>query len=312
MRRASLIAIAAAALLQFAAATPQKAREPFKIRIPVRPQNGAGTLRARDFTVTLNGDKVKVVGARTPHDEQIILLVLDLSETLAEAEAAKEALTESIHHLPAHTYVAVLRAQDGPTVLADPTTDRDVLTGAINATPVTGRAALLDTLDAIESLADSITDASGVRAAVLYVTDSDVRNYREDLTNPIVNSSDPHDLSRRFPEALVEEKIDKMAAMMAVRSTPLFIVHLKYRQSKLNAAYQSGLKTLADALGGSSYFCASIAEIPSAMNAAFSMIGSEYLVTVTTAKRLPSAFPVRLEADGAFLIHRGRLVLPRR
>ena len=298
----------AAVLLQLAAAAPPpKAREPVKIRIPVRPQDGSAALRTRDFTARLNGVKARVVGAKTPKDDQMILVVLDLSEDLAEAEVAKQALISAIGDLPPQTYVSVLRAQDGPTVLVDPTADRKAVAKAIEEDPVTGRAALLDTLDLVESLADSVSDASGVRVAVLYVTDSDVRNYREDLTNPVVNSSDPHDLSRRFPEALVEEKIDKMGSIIAARHTPLFIVHLKYRRSKINSAYQTGLKTLADSLGGSSYFCASISEIPSAIDSMIAAIGSEYLLTVTTAERLPSAFPVRVEAEGAFLVHRAKL-----
>ena len=40
---------------------------------------------------------------------------------------------------------------------------------------------------------------SPVRVSVLYITDGSIYSYREDYTNPVINESDPHDLSRRFP-----------------------------------------------------------------------------------------------------------------
>ena len=46
-----------------------------------------------------------------------------------------------------------------------------------------------------------------VRSAVLYITDSNIYNYREDYTNPVINYSDRGDLSRRFPEGLVREQV---------------------------------------------------------------------------------------------------------
>ena len=39
---------------------------------------------------------------------------------------------------------------------------------------------------------------SPVRVSVLYITDRNIYNYREDYTNPVINGSDPHDLSRVF------------------------------------------------------------------------------------------------------------------
>ena len=96
-----------------------------------------------------------------------------------------------------------------------------------------------------------------MRVAVFYITDSDPENYREDFTNPVINSSDTHDLSRKFPEALVQDKISKVAAVLAERQAPLFVVHLRYRSDRLGEAYQNGLKQLAEVTGGSAIFCRS-------------------------------------------------------
>ena len=72
---------------------------------------------------------------------------------------------------------------------------------------MSGKAGLLTTVDVIGRIADSMLKKSPVRVAILYITDGDVRNYREDFTNPVINSSDFNDMSRRFPETLVQEKI---------------------------------------------------------------------------------------------------------
>ncbi len=247
----------------------------------------------------------------------MILLVLDLAGDITDAQAAKDALIAAIEKLPASTFVALLRAQDGPAVLVDPTPDRAAMESAIQAYPVTGKAGLLDSVTSVETLAESIAKASNVRVATLFATDSDVRNYREDFANPVINSSDPHDLSRRFPEALIQDKIDKLEKAMAARETPLFIVHLRYRASTLNAAYQAGLKRLAETTAGWSSFCASPAEIPEAIEQAFAAISSQYMLTVGLPGKPPAALQIHVETRGADepsseLVYRARLLLRQR
>ena len=298
-----------------------KASELHAIRVSVRPQaEQRRILGADDFIVRLNGKAAPVLNAKTPRDSQMILLVLDLAGDMTDAQAAKDALISEIQMLPASTFVALIRAQDGPTVLVDPTAERSAVAEAIQANPVTGKAGLLDSLPSIESLAESISKASNVRIATLYVTDSDVRNYREDFANPVINSSDPHDLSRRFPEALIEDKIDKMEKAISARETPLFIVHVRYRTSTLNAAYQAGLKRLAEGTGGWSAFCASPAEIPQAILKAFSAISSQYVLTVGLPNRPPAAIQIHVETNvetqaeqpSGDIVYRTRLLIGQR
>ena len=255
-------------------------------------------LTSKDLTATLAGTASRVVDLKGPGDNLMIVAVLDLAGDLSLAEPAKEALATEIQKLPPRAAAAVMRAQDGPKVLADPGSDRTVAMTAVRDLPVSGKAGLLDTVETVAKLADSILAKSGVRVAVLYVTDSDVENYREDFTNPVINSSDTHDLSRRFPEALIQDKISKLDAALAERQAPVFVVHLRYRSDRLGEAYQNGLKQLAEVTGGTAIFCRSSEEIADAIHRAVGLITSSYSVTVALPEHVPKSFQVQLEAAG--------------
>ncbi|HYM09958.1 MAG TPA: hypothetical protein VEU62_04465 [Bryobacterales bacterium] len=285
------------------------------IRVPVwveSRENDSDTapLAAKNIRATLDGHSAPIVVVRGPGDDLMLLIVLDLTGDLSLVEPAKKALQEEIGKLPPNAFAGLLRAQDGPRVLADPTPDRHALAEQIENLPVSGKAGLLDTVDVTEGIADSILIKSTVRVAVLYVTDSDIRNYREDFINPVINSSDTHDLSRRFPDALIQEKISKLSAGLSSRQTPLFIVHLQYSSEQLNEAYQNGLKQLAEVTGGSSSFCQSTAEIPAAIQRIFALILSQYSVTLALPERAGKSVQVELQAgDNRPLNYRTRFVL---
>ncbi len=291
---------------------------PSAIHLALRPAAPSEQiLSARDFRVLINGKAAAVLNAKTPRDGQMILLVLDLTGDVTDAQAAKDALAVELEQLTGSSVVAVIRAQDGPTVLVDPTANRAPVTDAIQNYPVSGKAGLLDVLPSVATLADNIAKAANVRIATLYVTDSNVRNYREDFANPVINSSDPHDLSRRFPEALIQEKIDKLAKTIASSEAPIFIVHLRYQTTTLNAAYQGGLKRLAESTAGWSIFCASPAEIPQAIHEAFLNISTEYSLTVGLPGRAASALQIRIEPGppsgySGDMVYRARLLLKKR
>jgi hypothetical protein len=192
----------------------------------------------------------------------MLLVVLDLAGDLSLVDPAREALIDGIRKLPANTYVGLLRAQDGLRVLVDPGPNREPVLEAIRGLSISGHAALLDTVETAAQLGDNILSKAKVRLAVLYVTDSSIANYREDYTNPVVNASDSRDMSRRFPEGLVKEKIQQLHARLKESSSPLFVVHLNYQNDRLSDAYQTGLLELATATGGGAEFCRSVADIP--------------------------------------------------
>jgi hypothetical protein len=283
------------------------------IHIPVWAQAEAGTpapkLDREGIKVTVGGKAVQPAGVLGPDDDLVVLMVADLAGDVTLAETAKTALNERIEGLPANTMVGLLRAQDGLRVLVDATVDRAPVKAAIQSLPVSGKAGLLESVTTTGTLGDAILAKARVRLAVLYITDSDVSNYREDFTNPTINYSDSGDISRRFRDGLVRERISKLDAALATVESPLFIVHLAYRTDTLNQAYQTGLMTLAATTGGASYFCRSQAEISETIGRVFETIRSHYSVKVPLPASNSAAVDVEVASPGQTLNWRNRFAL---
>jgi hypothetical protein len=91
--------------------------------------------------------------------------------------------------------------------------------------------------------------------------------------------------------------------------TPLFVVHLKYSNERLNEAYQSGLLEVANATGGSAVFCRSNAEIPQAIASTVAAIAGQYQLTVQLPPNIPKTVSVNLTSSVAPLSHRTLYVL---
>lgn len=283
---------------------------PAHIRIPVWVEPGGG---AAGFRATLSGSASRILATKCPADDLLLMLVLDLTQDLTQATLAKDALVAEIHKLPPKTAVAVLRAQDTLKVLANPAPDRARVAEAIQGLPISGKAGLLDAVEFLGRAGDAILKKTAVRVAILCVTDSDIGNYRENFANPVVNSSDTRDLSRKFPEALVQERISKLSTRLSRQQTPLFIVHLIYRTDRLNQAYQSGLTELAETTAGASLFCHSNAEVAAAIHHSLGMITSHYSLTLALPPRAPKSVHVQITADPPsgqkVVTHRTRLVV---
>jgi hypothetical protein len=305
----AILALLSAAVL-FAA--PPAARKEL-LRVPVWVQAEAGKseteLRREGLSVEVSGVAATPNALLGPQDDLVLLVVTDMAGDVTLAELAKRALNERIAQLPSNALAGLLRAQDGLRVLLDPTADRAALKAAVDALPVSGKAGLLETVQTAAALGDAILAKAGVRLAVLFITDSDVNNYREDFTNPTINWTDSGDISRRFRDGLIREKISKLDASLEAVETPVFILHLAYRTDTLNQAYQTGLMTLAATTGGSSYFCRSQTEISDAMGKAFEAITSQYSLTVALPKALPKVVDVTLGSPGHTLNWRGRFAL---
>ena len=252
-------------------------------------------LKAVDLSALINNQPAAISKILTPDSDLVILLVLDLSGDLALVQPAKESLAAELDKLPANAWVGLLQAQGGLAVLADPTGDRAAIAALIQSLPISGKAGLLDTLEPVATLAGNMLEKSDVRVAVLYITDSDVTNYREDLTNPVINSSDPHDLSRRFPDALIRERAARLERQLAHSSAPLFILHLQYRPSGLNQSYQSALGTLAESTAGYAVFCRSSGAIPEEIAKMISYIRSSYFLKLALPPKPALAWQFRFE-----------------
>jgi hypothetical protein len=252
---------------------------------------------APKFEATLNGTPASVSAQLGPSSDQVILIVLDVTGDPSYVDPARQALVAEISKLPHNTWVALLHAQDGLRVLADPGPDRRPVIDAIQNLPNSGNPGLLETVQDALSLADGLIRNAPVRVSVLYVTDSNIYSYREDFTNPVINQSDPHDLSRRFPEALISEKISKLIDASAPLEAPLFVIHLHDRTDRLNRAYENGLQTLAEATGGREDVCRSLPEIPEGISAAFGRISSGWQLTLTVPPKVRGLTQVRLSGS---------------
>jgi hypothetical protein len=247
--------------------------------------------------VRVEGRSSKVVRCRGPKDDLLLMIVLDVTGDLTLVDPARQAAVAEIEKLPAGVWVGLLRSQDGLRVLVDPTPDRAAVTTALLGAPVSGRAGLLETIEPAAGLATKLLRKTGVRTAVLYLTDSNISNYREDYTNPVINMSDSRDLSRRFPEALINEKISKIGAVLGETDAPVFVVHLAFLRDRLNEAYQTGLQQIAEATGGQAEFCRTQGDIATTIGLVFKKIQSAWALDVEIPPGTPRNFTVQLSGD---------------
>ena len=273
---------------------PKTQRESF--RIPVWSDSPV-PLSAENLSATIGGKPANVVRLRDPSEDLMLLVVLDLVGSLHEIDLARDALISTIQDFPPNVHVGVLKAQDGLRVLLDPTTDHSAITNTIKTFNVRGTPGLLESIETASNLADSILTKARVRIAICYITDSDIGDYREDFSNPVINRSDRRDLSRRFPEGRVRERISTLEARLVGRQTPVFIVHLAYNTTTLNEAYQNGLMQLASSTGGDSVFCRSNTEIASAIQNTLNQITSHYGLDLQPPEGASESMEITLEAD---------------
>jgi hypothetical protein len=282
---------------------------PASIQVPVWTAPGE-SISAESLSASIDGTAAKIVDVHSPQDDLMLLVVLDLTDDLAAVEQARGALIDRINALPPNCFVGVLQDQNSLSVLAEPSPDRLVAANAIRSHPVGGRAGLLNTIEAAARIGSAVISRSGVRLAVLYLTDSDIRNYRENYQNSVVNSSDNGDLSRQNSDTLVRERISRMVTALAETQVPVFISQLSYRTDQLNVAYQTGLITLAGATGGSATISRSIAEIPSAIDKLLDRILAQYTVRVVLPAVHENEIELTLEtAQGNSLTYRTEYVL---
>lgn len=255
-------------------------RRPARTALRVVAPEQNPPLEGSAFKATLDGNPAKVLRVRGPQDDLVLLVVLDLTGDLTLIDPARTALAEQFEQLPANNWIGVLKAQDVLQVLADPGPDREKAIAAINEYAPAGKAGMLTTVESAMALGDGLLNRANVRVAVLYITDSNIYNYREDFTNPVINATDSRDLSRRFPDQLIRERMQKLGDSLAAVETPLYFVHLNYFSDTINEAYQRGLLQVAGDSGGLGAFCRSRGEIPDAVARVVSAAASHWSVAV--------------------------------
>ena len=295
-----ILSLALAAL----AAPPPAKTDRAVLRVPYWMEGPAAPV----VTAKLNGETVKVARLLGPHDDLVLLVVLDLAGDLSRVDPARDALNEQLGNLPPNAVVSLLRAQDGLRVLLDPTADRAAARTKIQELTISGRAGLLDTVETALALGDAMLEKAKVRVALLYISDSLVTNYREDFANPVVNSSDSGDMSRRFPEAIVKVRMQQLLAKLGRTQTPLFVVQLNYENDRLNEAYQTGLLELANSTGGSAEFARTLSEIPVAIARTVERVLAHSSAELEFKRAKAKQWEVELTTEGTGIRHRTRFL----
>ena len=294
----TLLSLAAALAGALPAGSAARKPDPVRFKVAILAAEDAA-FSLEDIEAAVAASPAEAVALVGPAQDLILMLVLDLSEDLTLAQRATSALLNELEKLPPRVYIALLRAQDGLRVIQDPTLNRAAIRTAVESLTISGRAGLLDSVETAATIADSILAKSDVRVAVLYVTDSDVTNYRQDFTNPVINSSDAGDLSRKFPEALIQEQIAKLDASLARGFAPVFVVHISYRSDRRNEAYLNGIRRLASTAGGTAFICRSNAEIPEAIGTVLETIRNHYSLTLEAPRNTGGSVDVQLTIGGS-------------
>lgn len=277
-------------------------------RISAWPVGGA-EIAPEKLEAKVLGKPASIVRTRDAASDLLLLVVFDLTGDLTLADAARQSLLAEFERLPATAWIGLMRAQDGLQVILDPTADRAAASQAVSALAINGRANLLDSLEPAALLATRLLSRTGVRVAVLCVTDSNIYNYREDYTNPVINYSDSRDLSRRFPEALIREKTAKVAAALAELDAPVFTAHLAFLRDRLNEAYQTGLNQIMQATGGEALFARAQTEIAPLIADAVARIRGMWAIDVEIPSDVPKNFTIELSAGPTQLNYRSRFAM---
>jgi hypothetical protein len=274
-----------------------------QLKLPVWVEESAGQFwtagKRQSFKVFMEDKEAPVKSFQGPESATVLLVVFDTVVDLARVDEARSALTEAFAGLKESYWIGLLNAQNGLSVIQEPTADRQVLAEKIQAVPVSGKAGLLDTLEPVSRMATGVLQKAGVRVSVLYVTDSGIANYQADYLNPVINASDAGDLSRRFSDRAVQERVSRLAEALAEYTVPLFVLHLAHRGDVMNLAYQGGLERIAADSGGAAIFCRTPDEIKPSLTGLLERIKSEYVLTVDLPNVKRQTAKVRVEAKDA-------------
>jgi hypothetical protein len=252
-----------------------------QFKLPIwlgRPGAGAeASLSASDVKITVDRAPVTVSALRGPESPALLFVALDMVGDIANINQARKVLVEEIKALGTQFWAGLISAQEQMQVLQEPTADRALLQQKIEELTQIGKAGLLESIQPIADLATGVLLNTEVRVAVIFITDSDIRNYRADCLNPPVNASDSRDLSRRFAGRALQERVSRMATLMARTQVPVFIVHIDPGLDPLNRSYHNGLKQLAEGTGGQCLLSKTSGDIPLTVHEAFRWAKSFYL-----------------------------------
>jgi len=96
--------------------------------------------------------------------------------------------------------------------------------------PVAGSPGLIEAVEQTTAIGDSMLRKSDARVAILFITDGSIHRYRGDYTSSVINPSDNSDLSRRFRDRLIQEKIRSCVITEYFSHTAIFSASRKPHQ----------------------------------------------------------------------------------
>jgi len=271
-------------------------------------------LSVNEFQINQGNVRVEPTSLRGPDSPTLLFVALDTVGDVANITEARTAVIHEIGELGSQYWVGLISANEQITVIQEPTPSRDLFSQKIGQLSQIGKAGLLDTLLPVADLASSVLLKSDVRVAVIFITDSDIGNYKTDYLNAPVNASDSRDLSRRFAGRALQEKITRLTKAISRFHAPIIVVHIAPGEDPLNRAYQNGLKQLAEIGGGKCLLSKSIGDISSTIHEAFEWARSFYLLgfRLTAAKGHYADIEITLALKEPHTMNTYRLVHPNR
>lgn len=287
-------------LLSLLGAAAPRSRAELKTPVWIQDASGgsASITDTEKFHAWIGGEPARVQSVHSPDGNLILLVVMDVVNDMVRVDAARTALIQAFEKFKSSQFVALLRAQDGLQVLVEPTGDREAVKDSLLNLPVTGFPGLLESIEDAAAIGDKMLRASDVRVAVLYITDGSIYEYRGDYTNPVINPSDGGDLSRRFRDRLIQERMKRTMGAVISSWTPLFFLHLESRRDQLNMVYQNGLTQFAGLTAGDALFCESLSQVPAYLDQLIDKVRSFHLLSIETPPELDGRVRLRLEVDG--------------
>lgn len=256
---------------------PRKVQFKLPIWLGAPGEGSEASLSVSDVKITLGKLPVTVSALKGPESPALLFVAFDTVGDIANITQARKTVVEEVNALGSQFWAGLISAQEQMQVLQEPTADRSLLQQKTEELTQIGKAGLLESIQPIADLATGVLLNSEVRVAIIFITDSDIGNYRADYLNPPVNASDSRDLSRRFAGRALQEKISRIAALMARTQVPVFIVHIDPGLDPLNRSYHNGLKQLAEGTGGQCLLSKTSGDIPLSIHEAFQWAKSFYL-----------------------------------
>jgi hypothetical protein len=295
-------------------------KQPGHFKVPIWLRQGDNSfqtdLKAEDFRLFNGKDPLNLASFQPPQSPTFLFVAFDTVGETAYINEVRRALREGLVKLGTQYWVGLISAQEQLTILQDPTPDRNVVLNKIETLAQLGKAGLLDSIVSVADFTTGILLWSNVRVAVIFITDSDIGNYRTDYLNPPVNASDSRDLSRRFAGRALQEKISRMVTTLLKFQAPIFIVHIDPGRDPLNRTYQNGLKQFAEAVGGQLLLSKTVGDIPAVVQEAFKWVESFYLLGLNVPWnkngfiRIQVSVPQNPSAPPGRLIYPSRLFFP--